>query len=646
VKTIMLALLELRRFRGPLLRLVPFALALVPVASAAVYLWSAWDPFGRTPSIPVAVVNQDLPVTSKGALVNGGQILVQQLRKDPFFDWRFVSEATARRGLRDGRYAFTITVPPDFSARLASPASLGPQRASTLITLNDANGYLTGTIAATTQARLQNQIDAAARTAFAQRVLGNLDALRGGLTTAATTATSQRDGTTRLAQDIDKLGQQQRAAGQLASSAQQFASSVQQVSGAVSGAASSLAGQGSAAQAVATASTSAQRSASQAAGGISTAQQQANLAVVALTRLGQSQPFLGADPNYQVAIAAARQASRAAATAGVSARQASSSAGQAVASAQQIQSASQSALQQLRTASSQSTDLVRTSQQLADGAGQLRTGLDALITGPHSLQAQVGQLQRAAGQLADGLRAAIDQIPPANLQQRAQIVSTLGSPVDLRVVNLHPARSYGRGLAPLFCGIALWIFGLIAYTVVRPLNARALAGRTRAMTIALAGWLPAAGIGVVGALLLYAVLAGGLGLDPLHPLWTVALLVLTVCALVAGIHMLCAAFGLWGLALSLVLLAFQLTASSGLYPLETAPTLFRSIHPLCPLTYVVQGLRVTISGGEPYQLIRAAAVLGGLLLASLGVTALVAMRRRVWTVGRLAHHPAADLADL
>jgi putative membrane protein len=641
VKTIRLALLELRRFRGPLPRLVPLGLVLVPLVSGSIYLWSAWDPFGRTNRIPVAVVNQDRPVSSQGEVVDAGQLLVEQLRQDPIFDWRFVGEEAALRGLRDGRYAFTITVPADFSARLAGPAGQTPQRASMLITLNDANGYLTGKLAQTDQAMLQDQVDAAARTAFAQRVLGDLNALRTRLAQASSTATSQRDATNRLAQDIGKLPAQQRAAGQLVTSGQQLTSSAQQLSQTISGATSSIADQvPAAAQAVADASNTAQRTATQAASGVATAQQQADLAVQALTELGESHPSLRGDPSYQLALQAARQAGSAAATAGVAAQEASTSSQQAVASAQQVSSAAASALQQLRSASSQSTDLVRASQQAADGAEGLRTGLDGLLTGPQSLQAQVRQLQLGAGRLDDGLRAAVIQIPPANAAQRAQIANSLATPVELRTTNLHPARTYGRGLAPLLCGIALWVFGLVAYLVLQPLNARALAGRARAPQVAVAGWLPAAGLGVAGVLLLYAVLWAGLGLDPLHPLWTIALLVLAACALVAIIHLLRTAFGRAGLALALVLLAFQLTASGGLYPLETAPALFRTIHPLSPLTYLVEGLRVTISGGEPYQLIRAAAVLGGLLLVCLGVTVLVAIRRRVWTVGRLTLQPA------
>ncbi len=641
MKTVRLALLELRRFRGPLLRLVPLGVALVPLVSAAVYLWSAWDPYGRTDRIPVAVVNQDRPVTSRGELVNAGQLLVEQLRQDPIFDWRFVGEGPARRGLRDGRYAFTITVPADFSARLASEA---PQRASMLITLDDANGYLTGKLAETTLARLQDQVDAAARTAYAQRILGDLDTLRGRLAKASTTATSQRDGIARLAQDAGKLAQQQRAAGQLATTGQQLTSSAQHLSQSLSGAASSMADQIPAAtQAVVDASSSAQRSSGQAAAGITTAQQQADLALAGLTALAQDHPDLRGDANFQLAIEAARQADRAAATAGVAAQEASTSSSQAVAASQQLQSATSGALQQLRSAASQGSELVRSAQQAADGADGLRTGLDGALTGANSLQAQIGRLQGAATQLADGLGASLDQIPPSNAQQRAQIADSLSAPVDVRTTNLHPARSYGRGLAPLLCGIGLWVFGLVAYLVLRPLNPRALAGRAPALTVAVAGWLPAAGIGVAGALALYGVLAGGLGLHPLHPLWTIGLLVLTAGAFVALIHLLRTLFGIAGVALSVVLLTFQLTASGGLYPLETAPAPFRTIHPVSPLTYVVDGLRVTISGGEPFQLIRAAIVLGALLLVCLGLTTLVVARRRVWTVGRLTLRPAVEL---
>ncbi|HEX8928775.1 MAG TPA: YhgE/Pip family protein, partial [Actinomycetota bacterium] len=391
------------------------------------------------------------------------------------------------------------------------------------------------------------------------------------------------------------------------------------------------------------ASGTAQRAASQAAGGVTTAQQQADLAVSALAGLARDHPELRGDANLQLATQAARQADRAAATAGVALQEASTSSAQAAASAQQVRSATSGALPQLRSASTQGTELVRTAQQVTDGANQLRAGLDRTLTGRDSLQAQLAQLGRGATQLATALRTAGALIPPANPQQRAQIAESLGAPVDLASVNRHPAGTYGRGEAPLFFGVALWLFALIAYLVLRPLNARVVAGRARALTIAVAGWLPAAALGIVGVLVLYGVLDGGLGLDPLHPLWTIGLLVLAAAALVAAVHLLRTALGLGGLALALGLLVVQLTASGGLYPLETAPAPFRVAHAVSPLTYLVEGLRVTISGGDAELLIRSASVLGGILLLCVALTTLVVARRRVWTVERLHLRPAVEL---
>jgi putative membrane protein len=644
VRTIRLALLELRRFRGPLPRLVPLGLALIPLLTAGAYLWSAWDPFGQLDRIPVAVVNQDRPVTSRGELVDAGELLVEQLQQDRFFDWRFVSEPQARSGLRDGRYAFTVTVPPDFSARLAGGTGL-PERATMLLTFDyGANGYLTGKVAETAQDELQNQVDTAARTAYAQRVLGDLDALRGRLEQAATAATSARDGTTQAVKDARGLTRQQRDAAKLASTGEQLTSSAQQIADATSGAAAGIADQiPAAAQAVVDASGTAQRAASQAAGGVATAQEQADLAAGALADLARDHPEVRGDASFQLASEATRQADRAAAGAGVALQEASTSSGQAAASAQQVQSATSGVLSQLRSASSQGTELVRTAQQAADGADKLHSDLDQTLSGPDSLQAQLAKLQRGATGLATAVSAAAGQIPPANPQQRAQIADSLGVPVELVTVNRHPARTYGRGEAPLFFGVALWLFALIAYLVLRPVNARVVAGRARALTIAVAGWLPAAGLGIVGVLALYGVLDGGLGLDPLHRLWTIGLLVLAAAALVAVIHLLRTALGFGGLALALLLLVVQLTTSGGLYPLETAPAPFRVAHVVSPLTYLVEGLRVTISGGDAELLIRAAAVLGGILLLSIALTTLVVARRRVWTVGRVHLRPAVEV---
>jgi putative membrane protein len=640
VKTLRLALLELLRFREGRPRLVPLALALVPLLSAGVYLWATWDVYGRLDRIPVAVVNQDVPVSARGVVVDAGQIFVQQLQQDRIFDWRFVDLQRAQRGLRSGAYYFAITVPPDFSSRLAGPATTTPQRASMLITLDDANGYLAGKLEQTAQAKLQDQITAAAHTAFAERVLGDLTTLHQRLTQATTAIARQRTATRKVSDDAAKvasgLQKGQTLAGKFTTTNQQLISNAQQVLQSVSGSAAAAADQiPIGAQSALDGASAAQRATGLAASSASSARASADIALNSLSDLGQAHPSLLGAPSFRLAMDAVRMTRQAAGDASSSAEQANAATQQAAAGAQRVQSAASGPQQQLHSAANQASDLIRAAQQSADQADELARRATTASKRAQTLQADAKRLDASQAQLSASLRSAFQQIPPASPEQRARIAATLSSPVDVVTTNVHPARVYGRGLAPLFFGVALWVFALVAFLLLRPLNPRALAGQARALTVAVAGWLPAAAIGVVGALLLYGVLDGVLGLDPLHRLWTIGLVVLAALSFVALVHFLRTAFGAVGDAVTFALLTVQLTASGGLYPLQTGPSPFLTVHQIMPITYVVDGLRVSISGGPDGRLIRAAIVLAAILVVSLALTTVAVARQRTWTMARL-----------
>ncbi|WP_157195605.1 YhgE/Pip family protein, partial [Nocardia tenerifensis] len=258
-----------------------------------------------------------------------------------------------------------------------------------------------------------------------------------------------------------------------------------------------------------------------------------------------------------------------------------------------------------------------------------------------TLQTGADQLNSGATKVADTVDTAAAKIPETSPEQTAAAADVLGSPVGIVSHNLNPAGLYGRGLTPFFFAIALWVLGLLAYLFIQPLNQRAAASRISPVTVAVAGWLPVAGIAVAGGLILYGVVQVGLRLNPVHPIWTAGLMILAAAAFVAIDHFLRVAFGVVGEALSLVLLILQLTSCGGLYPVETTPAPFRMIHPLMPMTYLVDGLRVTVSGGLTGNLLRDIAVLLGFLLVGLACTTFVVHRHRNWTLDRL--HPAVEV---
>lgn len=247
----------------------------------------------------------------------------------------------------------------------------------------------------------------------------------------------------------------------------------------------------------------------------------------------------------------------------------------------------------------------------------------------------VARLSSGASSLTDGLTDAEARLPVLSDDQKKSNAATLASPVDVATANLHPAVTYGRGLTPFFFAIALVVFGITAFLILRPVSARALASRAGNLTVALAGWLPAAVCCAVGGLVLFLVLDVFLGLDPVHAWAMIGLVVLAALAFTAIAHLLRTWLGGVASAVILVLLLLQLTTSAGTYPFETLPGFFRVLHPLLPMTYFVEGLRVAVTGGDGGHLLRDVLVLAGFLVVSLGLTTLVVRGKREWTVGKL-----------
>ncbi|GLW14711.1 membrane protein [Streptomyces sp. NBRC 13847] len=647
MRAVKLALLELRRFRGPMRRLVPVLLCLVPLLYGAMYLWANWDPYGKTDRMPVAVVNQDrLAHAAQGRRVNAGDQLVQQLKASGTFDWHFVGPNEARDGLEHGRYFFTIAIPSDFSRKLATGADTRPQQAGIHIELNDAHNYIAGIMTEVVQNKLQEQVNSAAHAAYVRGIYGELSDVRDKLSTAAdgahrlvgatrvaqqgtstvTSATSTlRDGAAGVSSGARQIA---RAAGQIDDlSGRLDRAAADRLPGAVSALVTTARVTTDGLDAVHTATSATRKGTSR--------------AVTDLTQLADSHPELRDAPVYRRALGHARDLDATATDLDGRAAAAEDNARRALRDAEHLQGDIGSLRSEVLALHTPLRLVDTGSHSAADGARGLVDGLGTLEKGSGALRSAADQAHDGAADVSRTVDDGLHKIPRTNPDQVAHAAEVLGTPVHIDRGNLHPAGVYGRGLAPFFFGIALWVFGLFAYLLLRPLNARALVGRVGAVTTAVAGWLPAAVLGAVGALVLYGVVDLTLGLSPVHRFAMVALLVTAAAAFVAVDHCLRTVFGVPGDVLSLVLLILQLTASGGLYPLPTEPAFFQMLNPLLPMTYLVDGLRVTVSGGLTSNLLRDFGVLFLFTAGFLALTALAVRRQRVWTVGRL--HPDVSL---
>ena len=98
----------------------------------SLYAWfnikASWDPYGSTKDVPIAVSNEDSGTTLRGKDINIGKEVVDSLKKDKNLGWKFVNEKQAIEGVKHGDYYASITIPKDFSEKIATVLSDNPQK--------------------------------------------------------------------------------------------------------------------------------------------------------------------------------------------------------------------------------------------------------------------------------------------------------------------------------------------------------------------------------------------------------------------------------------------------------------------------------------------------------------------------------------
>ncbi|MFD7401408.1 YhgE/Pip family protein [Streptomyces sp. NPDC059866] len=689
-----LAALELRRFgRGKLPRAALVALLLLPLLYGALYLWSFWDPYGRLDRLPVALVNDDKGATADGKKVNAGDDIVAGLRDSEVFDWHEVSAAEARAGVEDGTYYLSLTMPADFSARIASSAGDSPETGALQVRTNDANNYIVGQISRTVFSEVRTAASTKASRSFLDRIFisfsdihgetvkaaSGADKLRSGIGTAekgskdlADGLKDAEDGSGKLAKGLKKLN---KGADDLEDGSKRVAEGTQALADKVNGVADKVGpflednekAIGDTAQFVADSSGAIRDNLETLVKRAPTAAKDARAASGTLNDVHKRRcetPVLpdAACSDLEKAKDAAADVATIADDVNTLITDHDSDLKKLDGHLATLEEQSQALADRAPHLSEDLDDAVTRINKLNEGAGKvatgaksLHTGLGTAKTGAVDLDKGVGDLRTGAddlsggmfklvdgsGKLANGLHDGAEQIPDYDKQQRDARTEVMADPVQLASKTLHKAPNYGTGFAPYFIPLSLWVGAMVAYMLIPPLNRRALATGASAWRIALAGWLPVLAIGVLQTVALMSVLHWAVGLEMARAAGTVGFLFLVTACFAALIQWLNARFGAAGRILVLALLMLQLTSAGGTYPVQTSPGFFNALHPFLPMSHIVEALRRLISGGGLEPVWHACVVLAAFTAGALALTALSARRRQVWTLDRL--HPELSL---
>lgn len=701
-----LAALELKRFgRGKLPRLGLVALMLIPLLYGALYLCSFWDPYGRLDKIPVALVNEDQGATTGGKKFTAGDDLSENLKDSKKFHWEDVGSADAAKGVENGTYYLSLTVPKDFSKRIASSSGDTPQTGALQVRTNDANNYVVGSISKTVFSEVRAKTSATSARAMLDKIFISFSDLHDKTAEAADGAGkvdkgvgSAKKGSGDLADGLGKLnegaGKVSQGAGdlskgastavakarELSAGAGQVADGTQQLAEKVHGLAKKdlpylrehgkEIGRG--AQFVADATETVDDVLDTLPGDSAKAAEQArknadNAAEIYQDRCGG---LLDTDPDC-TKLKALADGSKVAADAAEKVHDAVAGADfgplrgklhevhqGAVMIAEQAPGIGQRADTAIRQINQLNAGAHKVSQgaglfangigtladgagKVADGAGKVHSGVGDAKNGAVKLTGGLFKLKDGTNQLADGLHSGVAKIPDYNKKDRDARTEVMADPVALAAKSMHKAPNYGTGLAPYFIPLSLWVGAMVAFMLLPALSKRALAAGAPGWRITLGSWLPAYAVGVVQVLALMAVLHWGLGLEMVRSAGTIGFLLLATACFTAIIQLLGAFFGPAGRVLTLVVLMLQLTSAGGTYPVQTSPGFFGAIHPFLPMSYVVDGLRRLITGGDLGIVWQGCGVLVAFTLGALALTALTARGRQVVRMKDL--HPELSL---
>ncbi|MCO4474925.1 Phage infection protein [Streptococcus infantarius subsp. infantarius] len=241
--------------------------------------------------------------------------------------------------------------------------------------------------------------------------------------------------------------------------------------------------------------------------------------------------------------------------------------------------------------------LVANNTQLTSGASQLQSGAEALASGSSQLAAGSGTLTSGLTTLTSGLSTLSSSLTDASKQlslvsvtsKNAKLVS---NPVSTKETDNDNVKVNGIGMAPYMIAVSLMVVALSTNVIFasslsgRPVKNRFEWAKQKLFINGL--------ISTAGSVILYAAIQF-LGFEANYEWRTIFLIILGGWTLMALVTALVGWDNRYGSFLSLVMLLLQVGSAGGSYPIELSPKFFQVVHPYMPMTYIVTGLRQTIS---------------------------------------------------
>lgn len=244
----------------------------------------------------------------------------------------------------------------------------------------------------------------------------------------------------------------------------------------------------------------------------------------------------------------------------------------------------------LGTLASNNKTLNSGASQLADGALKISSGSNQLAAGSATLGEGLTTIGEGTNTLTSSLK---DASKKSNIKSTNKTYKQMSTPVDTQKKEITNMPNNGHAMAPYMMSVALYV-ACMALSLMYPFG-KGMTTTDSPVKFLLAKATVIVPLSFVQALILYFSLRGFCGFTPARPGLCIAFMLLLSLAFMAFIAFLAIAFGRIGEFIALIFMVFNLGASAGTYPLETAPHWYTVLHPFVPFTYSVNGFRSVIA---------------------------------------------------
>ena len=599
-------------------------LLLMPLVYAGLFVAGYWDPYGKLDQFPVAVVNLDHGANMGDTNIHIGNDMVTDLKGNKNLDLHFVSKDRAEKGLKNGDYFLIISIPTNFSEKIATISDEHPQKAKLEYKINQGKNFVAGQISSQVAKEVYDKVSTEITKSYTETTFSNLKNMGNGFEQASNGAAKLYEGTNKAKNGASSLKD---GASQLAKGERQLSESTVPLTKGVDKLSDSLSTIKSGSDSLTTglgelnrASGQLDTGASLLVSGITNLKSASDTQGMLLTELEKTKQSLTSKLDEYI-------------NKNTEAKDDESI--QAIQSEIQIMTGLINKMETIQTLQSNGITKVKVGQEgLAErlhsfdqhlnsaylGSQKLTAGLDKfssgfdkwnegfhtfsngvisatngsekILDGTSSLVSGMQDLTNGSDELSDKLSDAANK--SSNIHSNENLFSMFSRPVDLQETVLNKVENYGTSMVPYFLTLGLFVGGLIASNVIPFERETKIPGVT--------GWQHFvnkfclyASFAFIQTIIVDLIILFGFDVHVYSIPKFLILSLLAALTYVTFILMLVSIFGGIGKLGAIILLVIQLVTCGGTFPIELATPFIQAINKFLPMTYAVNSFRSVIS---------------------------------------------------